>query len=69
VVAVAAVAAVAAAQAQEAMRQDAALQEGVELVFDELRLTGGFRATNSRARMSAQGRYGELSIATPMHMS
>ena len=31
------VAAVAAAQAQEAVGQDAALEEGVELVFDELR--------------------------------
>ena len=29
--------AVAAAQAQEAVRQDAALEEGVELVLDELR--------------------------------
>ena len=33
-------AAVAAAQAQEAVRQDAALQEGVELVFDKLRQVG-----------------------------
>ena len=33
-------AAVAAAQAQEAMRQDAAFEEGVELVFDELRQLG-----------------------------
>ena len=34
------VAAIGAAQAQEAVRQDAALQEGVELVFDELRQAG-----------------------------
>jgi hypothetical protein len=34
------VAAIDAAQAQEAVRQDAALQESVELVFDELRLAG-----------------------------
>ncbi len=33
-------AAVGAAQAQEAVRQDAALEEGVELVFDELRQVG-----------------------------
>ena len=33
-------AAVAAVQAQEAMRQDAALQEGVELVLHELRWVG-----------------------------
>ena len=35
-----AVAAVAAAQAQEAVRQDAARQEGLELVLDELRQVG-----------------------------
>ena len=34
------VAAIGAAQAQEALRQDAALQEGLELVFDELRQAG-----------------------------
>jgi len=34
------VAAVAAVQAQEAVGQDAALEEGVELVFDELRQVG-----------------------------
>ena len=34
------VAAVAAAQAQEAMGQDAAFKEGVELVFDEQRQVG-----------------------------
>ena len=34
------VAAVAAAQAQEAVRQDAALEEGVEFVLDELRQAG-----------------------------
>ena len=34
------VAAIGAAQAQEAVRQDAALQESVELVFDELRQAG-----------------------------
>jgi hypothetical protein len=34
------VAAVAAAQPQEAVRQDAAFQEGVELVTDELRQPG-----------------------------
>jgi len=34
------VATIGAAQAQEAVRQDAALQEGVELVFDELRQAG-----------------------------
>ena len=33
-------AAVAAAQAQEAVCQDAAFEEGVELVFDELRQVG-----------------------------
>ena len=33
-------AAVAAAQAQEAVRQDAARQEGLELVLDELRQVG-----------------------------
>ena len=32
--------AIGAAQAQEAVRQDAALQESVELVFDELRQAG-----------------------------
>lgn len=34
------VAAVAAAQAQEAVREDAEFEEGVELVFDELRQIG-----------------------------
>jgi hypothetical protein len=34
------VAAVAAAQAQESVGKDAAFEEGVELVFDELRLVG-----------------------------
>ncbi len=33
-------AAVAAAQAQESVGKDAAFEEGVELVFDELRLVG-----------------------------
>ena len=35
------VAAIAAAQAQEAVGQDAAFEEGVELVFDDVRRRGG----------------------------
>ena len=45
------VATIGAAQAQEAVRQDAALQESVELVFDELRQagTGGFLGLGKEA--------------------
>jgi len=42
------VAAVAAAQAQEAVGQDAAFEEGVELVFDELRQFGAGLSLNLR---------------------
>ena len=43
------VAAVAAVQAQQAIRQDAAFEQGVELVLHELRQVGASRAAKSNA--------------------